>query len=66
MLPQVVHFGNKLGGKGLIGKLPKLSKGSEFTEETKLDHSQLPMQKKMRLEENTFKFLRKVFIRLQK
>ena len=32
----------------------------------KSDHSQLPMQKKMRLEENIFKFLRNIFIRLQK
>ena len=32
----------------------------------KVDHSQLPMQNKMKLDMNAFKFLRKVFIRLQK
>ena len=57
--------------KGLIGKLLKLSKCSEFSagvkdSRKKLDHSQLPMQKKVRLEENIFKFLRNVLIRLQK
>ena len=71
MLPQVVTFPKKLGEKGLIRKLLKLSKCSELNSmgqgfHTKLNHSQLPMLKKRRLEENAFMFLRKVFIRLQK
>ena len=45
----------------------KLSKCTEFFSMSqefhiKLHHSQLPLQKKKRLEENAFKFQRKVFI----
>ena len=49
--------------RDLIGKLP-FSRIQGF--QTKLDHSQLPMQKKRKLEKNALKFLGKVFIRLQK
>ena len=72
MLPQVETFGNKLGEtKGLIEKLIKLSKHSEHTSmrqgfHTKLYHSQLLMLKKRKMEENAFKFLIKVFIRLHR
>ena len=52
-------------------KLLKLSKHSEFNImnqgfHAKFDHSQLSMQKKMKLEEIIFRFLRKVYIMLQK
>ena len=52
MLSQVVNFETNWKGKNVIQKWPKLSKRSEFNQESgildRVDHSQLPIQENIR------------------